>query len=655
MIQIEANKFLIEKPSELPDIPETMAKLYMDFETTSENDKIASTNVWRNCKLLGVAFTWDDMPQSYYLPLRHRHGVNLPIDVAHAYTIALVGRCRRWVNHSIKYDAHVLRLETGYDVANAPGRPEIHCTLQQAKFIDSDRLGFGLDQLSKAWLNKDISEYESKMKSLYLGASQDYAKIHPHAMCAYACEDVLTNRQLDQYIEDQMPGECKNISRIEAGITSLLIDMERIGFHIKPIELCQLELQLTQNMILRLSKIHDAIGYHMNPNSPDQLYDLIVNTLGYPILERTESGNASFGEDTLKAYARRAITPKHRELLQDIIGYKASSGFLSKFVNPYSQQETNGILHSWYNQVLRTGRMSAVNPNLMAVSGKAKELIHPAEGQAFFSVDYSQIEYRLIAHYCQDPNLISAYNADCDTDFHSKVSEMTHTPRKHAKKVNFTVAYGGGAEVLVVALYDDQDLVDKAFVDVTGEVNGTVNGEAVSAADIEVLAHGKIRGYARELLRTYSREFPHIRPTARQAAAKCAARGYVFNLAGRRRHIPQSRAHIAFNTIMQSGAADLVKERMLAVDKMLRERNYASRIIGQVHDELLFQGPIDEIENEGFQLDVLAVMESTPYPLRVPIRCSYGTSRESWKGAGQELKAPRKIVEARPTWNSYLG
>lgn len=658
MILLEPNKSLVETPGEFPPLPKRIRRLYLDLETTSNSDNEDSTNPWHNCEMLGFAITWDDMQMAYYIPMRHKQGPNVDVQAAYAYLVDALRITDVWVNQNVKYDGHVVRNETGYDISNADDSPIIHCTLQQAKVLHSDRLSYSLDALAKDWLNKDITPYEREMRNLYLGNSEDYARVPPYFMGKYAGEDVITNRQLDQYIQSKMPDECKFVSKLEVGVTKMLLDMENIGFGIDNLQLRAFEYRIATEQYQRLEKIYNLIGYHMNPNSGPQLYELICNRLGYPIMEYTDAGNASFGKTVLAAYARRCHTPEHKVLIETVADYRHWADFDSDFLQAYMTQEVDGILHPWYNQILRTGRMSAVRPNLMAVSGEAKNLIHPREGMAFLSVDYSQIEFRLIAHFTQDKRLIKAYNDDYDTDMHAAVAEWTRTPRKHAKKVNFTVSYGGGIEVLLAALYLDPELVEATFTMIAGQNPG------LATAEIERLVNAKMRGYARELLRIHGREIPWIKATSNRAATVCANRGYIKNIAGRHRHIPKQRSHIAFNTIMQSSAADIVKERMLAVWAMLKAKGYASRVIGQVHDELLFQGPIAEIESEEFLYDVLSVMEYSPFPsLRVPLRCSYGTSRTTWKeastavkdGGNGEKKADRRRVEENKIWGVFTG
>lgn len=251
----------------------------------------------------------------------------------------------------------------------------------------------------------------------------------------------------------------------------------------------------------------------------------------------------------------------------------------------------------------------------------------------------SQIEFRTIAHYTQDPDIIKAYNDNPDVDYHQRVADMCGIKRRPAKTVNFSVAFGQGKKATVALLEVDEDVVSA----IKDQIDELVNaGElALDGRDRAFKSLARRKGEA--LYDLYHETFPNIRAVSRAACNAALQRGYVRNIRGRRRYLPQEHAHKAFNTLNQSSAADIIKERMVAVSHELEGTGI--ELVTQVHDELVFVGPTEVLNDPKTTRDIIAILEDVQC-LRVPVRFRYGVSNENWKeAAGQEKAVPLDEVK----------
>lgn len=637
MIELDNGGRIVESQSELPRL-ESVDLLFADFETTSGDDKLSSVNPWHSCEALGLALTIDTVPGAWYVPLRHRYDwPNVSLDAFAAWWRDLLGKSRRWINHNVKYDAHVSANSLGVVV---PETCELFDTVTHAKIIDSDRGfkgGYGLDALSLAWLGMDISAYEEEIKRwLAPSKSSDYGRAACRPMARYSCQDVLTNRPLYKFIEQRRPPECDQVAAMETELTSVLFHLERNGMCVDRDELMLRELEVSSTMLSHDVELCELIGRTINPCSPDDVYDVLCNQYGLPVLGWTEededgqpAGNPSFNKHAMKKYLTHPYAP-HR-VVELIAEYRQLSTHRSLFLQKYQElMGPDSRLHSSYNQCVRSGRMSCKDPNSQQLDEKTKELIHPPEGWAFMSADQSQIEFRTIVSYINDVDCIRAYNENPDTDFHEWVAEMCGMKRRPAKTMNFMMAFGGGKKKTVRTMSVDLDVVGG----IVGRVDQLV-AEGVVAESQRQSAFDRLaveRGEA--VYNAYHQALPTLKPTARRASAVCHERGYVFNIYGRRRHLPQEHSHNAFNSLCQSTAADIQKERTVALHRALRGTGI--EMVANVHDETLLQGPIDVVEDRRMRTCVAWILEHPVKQLRVPLRVSLGTSRLHWREACKE-------------------
>lgn len=592
---------------DLDDLPmlQNSKRLYLDFETTSNSVDETSLNTWHNCFICGIAITADDAPGAWYIPLGHNTGNNLPYLPVYKWLAEVVGTAETWVNHNVKYDMQVYSNNLGIEVACKA----VHCTLAQAKLLDSDRFTFGLDHLSKAWLGRDIS-YHAQAMAPYLKNNKDYGWIPADIMANYGCDDVITNRLLDQYITEKLPAECNYVSQLEDLITVCLYRIERSGMNINPNQVALTQYKTLKRIMELDSELEELLGYPINPTSNSDCFDLLCNRHGLPVLAWTdsESPNPSFDKHALAAYMAYPNAPV--EALAKMLEYRRLSTFNGIFLEAYLRLHKDGVLHPSYTQTVRTGRMSCALPNMQQLMEWAKELIVPREGHIIVTADYAQIEYRTIVHYLRDPDAIAAFHENPDVDYHQWVADLCGITRKPAKTVNFLMGYGGGRARLLQALAADKDLIASI--------------KATSVEQFKYLATAR----AEEVFNTYHAKLPSLRIVTRQAEILCRDRGYVRNLYGRHRRLPVTNARKAFNTINQSSAADLMKERLVALMQAGFE------VIGVVHDEIIITMPVAEYTDE-VRTKIARILEKPSIPIRVPIRVSIGASTESWLKASK--------------------
>lgn len=597
---------------EMPAIPDKIKTLYLDFETTSNDPKIAALSPWRaENEILGAAVTWDGEPRAWYLPICHKYDENLSKEQVFAFLQNAMQRADCWTNHNVKFDAHFYINRIG----PLPERLALRCTLVGAKLLNSDMGyagGYGLDNLSKSWLGKDISCFENAFKP-YLNKNKDYSAIPSRFMAPYACQDVHSARELDKHINLNLPISVSRVYATEQRLTRVLIDIEQRGLCVHDQELRLAEFKTRARMSFLEQRLHESCGRAINPSSGNDVFDVLCTQYGLPVLGWTETGEPSFDKYAIARYVDLESSPKN--IVNDIAEYRKLSTALTHFIEPYRALNVDGVLHSSYNQIVRTGRMSSREPNSQQLDKATKYFVHPRPGHAFVSVDLSQIEFRLIVHYCENAEAIRAYNEDPRTDFHSLMAKMCGVSRKSAKSLNFAIGFGAGKAKTLAML-------------------------AASGGTLE----------AEKIYNAYHDAMPELKPMSRRATASCKFRGYVSNLFGRRRHIPADFAHIGFNSVIQSTAADLLKDATVRLSDAIRAAGLADdiHIVASVHDETLFEVRESVLEDPRIVRALVRIIEAVPdgIALDVPIRSSTGISRDSWADAGADDKT--NMIETGP-------
>lgn len=616
MLSLSNGTRIVQPGDDIPNLSYAR-RLYLDFETTSGDPKKKAVNPFRDCSTLGICITVDDLPEAYYIPVGHHYGDNIDKEFVGRWLKEIVDTCEVWENHNIKFDAHVANNDLGI---TPPKRLE--CTLTQAKIVDTDRMmkgGYGLDALAYHWLGEDIKHYEAALQP-YLKNNKDYGAIPIDVMGEYGGQDVLTNRRLGKWLRAQMPEQCQRVWETEVKLTRLLFFMEQRGLLIDPQELMMDELAITLKLLQLDQELHDLVGTSFNATSNEDCFDVLCNRYGLPVLGWTDNGDPSFDKHVLAQYLSHPYAPV--EVVNRILTYRTNNTLNNLFIKQFQEKHVNCVLHSAYNQLVRTGRMSCKDPNSQQFDKRAKKYVKPRPGRGFLSSDYSQIEFRTIVHYIDDYDAIAAYNADPDTDFHQWMADTAAIKRKPAKTLNFMMGFGGGKEKTVMTLSQNMDIV----ADVKARVDELMQAGTISPGQ-ELTAFTMLcKERAVQVYNKYHETLPSLKTTSRRCARVCAERGYVFNLHGRRRHIPADKSHIAFNTINQSEAADILKERVVALSEALPD----VPILALVHDEVLMEPELEQMADPRFHAQVAEVLETLDTPLKVPVRVQIGTSALNW-------------------------
>lgn len=658
-IKFSNGGILVKRISEIPTSFVGAAEVILDVETSSGDPKQMSVNPWRFCKMLGFGITVKGCKEAYFAHARYTEDFwgNGP-----QFVQDMLWYAQTWINHHIKYDMHVLTNHFGIQF---PDHLKFRCTIVSARLIDSDRGGarggYALDALSLNWLKHDISTYEERLQP-YLGrANKDYGSIPADILAEYGCEDVLVDSRLDDYIQARMPERCKNVAATEIELTRHLFQLEQNGMHFNTLDMQLAQFESLNQMHQLDGELAQLTGMNFRPAVNDDCNEVLCGHYGLPIVAYTkdsegeDTDNASFDKKALATYKAMPFAPQ--DVVSRIIEYRRHNQRNNLFFTPLLESGWDGCLHPTYGQNnARTGRMTCADPNAQQLDDIISGLIIPPPGWSMISSDASQIELRLIMHYVQDAGAIAAYRANPDTDFHQMTADEGDIDRKLAKTVNFGVGFGEGEKKLIRTLMADENIIAavKADVAATGETDPEKRD-----ALFEVMAYARCKAvYVR-----YHARFSTIKPTTKAVEAKVKSverrlgtaidsrhcYGYVTNLYGRDRHLPYAKyrsdfktkdpydkAWLGFSTLNQSTAADLMKERFVAVMQMIGK--LPIKPIGIVHDELLWIAPT-EIANDPRTLrDIVGVLELPSVKISVPIRWSIGVSVKNWLDAATPVK-----------------
>ena len=476
-------------------------------------------------------------------------------------------------------------------------------TVVAAYLLDSDRSEFDEAYLADTYLQ------------MALPAARGAEGAGEHAPVPAARTAALT-LTLVAPLRDRMAREnAANVfDGIEMPLVPVLAKMERAGMLVDPDRLRNLSEGLATQITEVERSIRDLAGDEtFNIGSPMQLSHVLFDVMGLPTkgLKKTKRGYYSTNAKVLSDLAR------DHEIVRLILDWREKSKIKSTYLDTLGPlRRGDGRVHTTYNQTITaTGRLSSSDPNLQNIPTRSelgrtvKTAFSAGEGSVFLAVDYSQIELRLLAHLSGDEHLVRAFNEG--EDFHAEtaarvfgvpVSEVTPDLRSRAKAVNFGIVYGQQAYGLSQSLH-------------------------ISMAE------------ARDMIDRYYEAYPGVRTFLDNVVARAKQTGYAETMYGRRRHIPELKAknpqlrgfgeRTAMNHPMQGTAADIIKIAMARVSRRLEEEGFAAHMILQVHDELDFECPVDEVER--LTTMVRDVMEHV-VDLRVPLIAEASTGI-TWAGA----------------------
>lgn len=579
----------------------TSALVCFDTETTSLDPMTA--------KIVGMSFSVE-AGCAAYLPLKHDY-FDAPQQLNFSETLAkikpiLENATIKKVGQNLKYDQHVLA-NHGIKLNGIE-----HDTLLQSYVFESHKT-HGMDALSERHLGIKTITFEDVAGK---GAKQvSFNQVTVEVAAEYAAEDADITMQLHQAMYPQVASDPKLAfiySQIEMPVSEILFTIERNGVLIDASMLSAQSNEIGLKLVALENQAYALAGQPFNLSSPKQLQEILFGKLGIKPLKKTPSGTPSTDEDVLQELALDHALPKVLLEYRGLAKLKSTySDKLPRMINP-----ATGRVHTSYNQAVAiTGRLASSDPNLQNIPVRTAEgrrireaFIAPA-GSKIVSADYSQIELRIMAHLSQDEGMLKAFanNEDIHRATAAEIfgvdrEHVDNEQRRYAKVINFGLIYGMSAFGLAQNL------------------------------NIE-------RGAAQSYIERYFARYPSVRQYMNDTRETAKQKGYVETYFGRRLWVPEINSangmrragaeRAAINAPMQGTAADLIKLAMIAVDQWLKDENLSTKLIMQVHDELVLEVPDSELELVKQHLPLL--MQNVA-KLDVPLLAEVGVGN-NWESA----------------------
>ena len=560
--------------------------LSFDTETTSTDPMMAS--------LVGMSFAVET-DKAVYIP------TPLPDGTSTEQVLRLVAPLLEAdgekVGQNVKYDWLVMARH-GIRVAGP------FFDTMVAHYLIAPEEPHGLDPLARRELG-----YQTIPISSLIGKGKEaksMREVPPVDVAPYACEDADITLQLSAALRSQLEGAgVKQLAHdLEFPLVPVLSRMELAGIKLDEAALKELSAQTAEDLVELESQIFERAGEEFNIGSPAQIGTILFDKLGLPVISKTSTGKPSTKESVLTELAAEHDLPGL------ILDWRELAKLKSTYIDALGElvHPETGRIHTSYSQTTAaTGRLSSSKPNLQNIpirTARGREIrrafIAPQD-HVLLSADYAQIELRILASLAGDEAMKQAYidGEDIHTRTAARVfgvrpEEVTREQRTKAKEVNYGIPYGISAFGLAARLRCS-------------------------------------RGEAQELIDTYNRGFPAVASFLVEQVEKAREQGYAETLLGRRRYLPDINARnrnvrsaaerVAVNMPIQGTQADMIKRAMISVDRKLNEGGYGTRMLLQVHDELVLEVPMDEVE----AVRAMVVKEmSEALPLQVPIEVSTG-------------------------------
>jgi DNA polymerase-1 len=542
----------------------------IDTETTSID--------YMQAELVGISLCVT-AGEACYIPLMHRYE-DAPAQLDKATTLAalkliLENPAIGKIGQNIKYDAHIF-IGEGIRM-----RGIAHDTMLESYVLNSTASRHNMDALAKFYLDHDTIHYEDIAGK---GAKQKtFDLIDLEQASDYAAEDADITMQLHQALSAglQQVAKLKQVyTDIEMPLVDVLLDVEQNGVLIDRDMLQKQGREIDQRLSQIEKTIYQQAGEVFNLSSPKQIQAILFDKLDLPILRKTPKGQPSTAEDVLEElaadYEIPAMLLEHRSL------NKLMSTYIDKL--PKEINSKTGRVHTSYQQaVASTGRLSSTSPNLQNIPIRTAEgrrireaFIAPA-GHKILALDYSQIELRIMAHLSADESLLNAFARGLDVHrstaaevFGEELEQVSAEQRRAAKAINFGLIYGMSAFGL---------------------------GKQLNIG----------RNEAQQYVDTYFERYPGVKRYMEETKQRARDQGYVETVFGRRLYLPDINARngnvrqyaerTAINAPMQGTAADIIKRAMIEVQTWLIKGDQDCKMIMQVHDELVFEVAVDEVDS----------------------------------------------------------
>jgi DNA polymerase-1 len=621
---------LIDTPAALNKLTSNLDKqdlFCFDLETTSLNPRIA--------KLLGFAISWKKNEAYFVTPTDA-----LPLSViVENLTPAFTSKATK-IGHNLKYDLSVL-LAQGIEIngpyfdtmlAHSLAEPDQRHSMD---YLAERFLGYTtikLSDLAETYQKEPEKEPEDeivddlfalaekkapkkKVAKKKKGDEIDMLSIPPSALTDYACEDADVTFQLAEILAEQLEkaDQSETFYEIESPLLPVITRIENEGIAVNTAALAEISVVLGDKIATLTKDIYRQAGKEFNLNSPKQLGELLFSEM--QLVEKpkkTKTGQFKTDEATLSA-----LSGEH-EIIANILDYREASKLKSTYVDalPTHLCPSDQRIHTQLHQLMTaTGRIASSNPNLQNIPVRSeagreirKAFVPRSADYILLAVDYSQVELRVMAAIANDEAMIDAFKKDLDIHtataanvYGVALDEVTSDMRRNAKMVNFGIIYGISAFGLSQRL-------------------------------------GISRTEAGEIIDTYFEKYPAIKDFMDNTIKKTTEQGYTETLTGRKRIIKDinsrnamqrnNASRAAINTPIQGTAADMIKLAMIKVDTLLTDGNYKTKMLLQVHDELIFD--LHKSEQEELIPLIKEAMESAlELPNRVPIKVDTGTG-ENW-------------------------
>jgi DNA polymerase-1 len=562
---------------------ETTKLFAFDTETTSL--------AYMDAQLVGMSFCIE-AGTAAYLPLAHDY-VGAPQQLPFEQTLAklkplLENPTHLKVGQNLKYDRSIL-LNHGIELKGIA-----HDTMLESYVLDSVSTRHDMNALCEKHLNHSCVKFEDvagkgkKQLTFNQVELDENEETGFKGASYYASEDADMTMRLHNFLWPQLRPRhsmAKLYQEVELPLLKVLSDIERNGVLVDAEMLSQQSIQLNQRMVELETKIYEAAGEEFNLGSPKQIQEVFFNEekLNLPIITKTKKGQPSTGVEVLEKLAEEHDVP--RWLLEHRGLSKLKSTYTDKL--PKEINDKTGRVHTSYHQAITaTGRLSSTTPNLQNIpirteeGRKIRQAFIPPQGFKILAADYSQIELRIMAHLSKDEGLVKAFSEGKDIHqataaeiFEVSLDQVETNQRRAAKAVNFGLIYGMSAFGLAKQL-------------------------KVSRTE------------AAEYVKRYFMRYPGVKHYMEDTREKAKDDGFVETLFGRRLYLPNINARngmlrqhaerTAINAPMQGTAADIIKLSMIAVSDWLREahakQSTQTKLIMQVHDELVFEVAEDELE-----------------------------------------------------------
>ncbi|MEM9401963.1 MAG: DNA polymerase I [Pseudomonadota bacterium] len=564
-----------------------------DTETTSLD--------YMQAEVVGVSIATEP-GKACYVPVAHDYpGAPDQLDrdeVLNALRPLLEDPEKAMLGHHLKYDAHVL---ARHGIRLRGMRFD---SMLESYVLNSVATRHDMDSVARHYLDRETIHYEDVAGK---GAKQlTFNQVDIETASPYAAEDADITLQLHLKLWDalqQQPALASVYEDIEQPLVPILLQMEENGVLVDRQMLADQSHELMQSMASLETRAHELAGAPFNLGSPKQLQEILFEQQGLPVIRKTPKGQPSTAEDVLVELSH------DYELPRVIIDYRSVSKLKSTYTDKLPQQivPSTGRIHTSYHQaVAATGRLSSTDPNLqnIPIRNEAGRRIRQAfvapDGHQLLAADYSQIELRIMAHLSADDGLLGAFAGDQDVHrataaevFGVALDAVSADQRRSAKAINFGLMYGMSAFGLAKQL------------------------------DVS-------RGEAQDYIDLYFDRYPGVKHYMDTIREKASEKGYVETVFGRRLYLPEINARnvqrrqyaerSAINAPMQGTAADIIKRAMIRVHDWLSSSDLGTRMIMQVHDELVFEVPDTEIDTvEARVCELMSSAADLTVPLKVDV------------------------------------